>query len=184
MNERRASAPAMLFERLLGDAFATLPARVRALHQAAGTRRYRGGATVTRGRGGLSRLCGWATGLPAAARDVPLELEIVADSHGEIWTRRFNAHAMRSRLWHGGALLRERLGLVTFGFAVTAGDGMLRWRVCEVRALGLPLPGRWFGGVRACESERDGRYQFEVSAALPLVGELVHYEGWLAVPHE
>jgi hypothetical protein len=33
--------------------------------------------------------------------------------------------------------------------------------------------------VRTFESERDGRYSFEVEAHLPLVGLLVRYSGWL-----
>jgi len=173
-----------LFARLLGNAFATLPPRVRKLHLAAGTRRYRGAATVKRGTGWLSRLCGWATGLPAAAPETPIEVEIAAGPHDETWTRNFGARAMRSRLWQGGTLLRERLGLVTFGFALSASAGILRWEVREVRALGLPLPARWFGGVHASESEHDGRYRFDVRAALPLAGELVHYQGWLAVADE
>ena len=173
-----------LFARLLGDAFATLPPRVRKLHLAVGTRRYRGAATVKRGTGWLSRLCGWATGLPAAAPETPIEVEIAAGSDDETWTRNFGARAMRSRLWQGGTLLRERLGLVTFGFALSASGGILHWEVREVRALGLPLPVRWFAGVRASESEVDGRYRFDVRAALPLAGELVHYQGWLAVADE
>jgi YfiH family protein len=176
--------PSTLFARLLGDAFATLPARVRELHRAPGKRSYHGAATVKRGNGWLSRLCGWAAGLPAAAPESQLGVEIAADAHGETWTRNFGAQAMRSRLWQAGSLLRERVGLVTFGFALSASDGVLRWDVHEVRALGLRWPARWFSGVHACESEQDGRYRFEVRAALPLVGDLVHYEGWLALPHE
>jgi hypothetical protein len=86
---------------------------------------------------------------------------------------------MQSQLRQQGALLRERLGLATFEFALSASDGVLRWEPRRVSALGLPLPARWFRGVRAAESQRDGRYRFEVEAALPWIGELVRYEGWL-----
>ena len=155
---------------------------MRALHCAGGTRTYRGAATVSRGRGWLSRVCGWATRLPTAARDVALRVEIAADDGGETWTRRFGVHTMRSRLCARGPLLRERLGMVTFGFALSANAGVLCWTVCEVRVLGLRCPTRWFSGVHASESEREGRYWFEVRATMPLVGELVHYQGWLQVP--
>ncbi|MEI2454079.1 DUF4166 domain-containing protein [Lysobacter firmicutimachus] len=57
----------------------------------------------------------------------------------------------------------------------------LSWRLVRVRALGLPLPARWFAGVRAREFERDGRYHFDVAAQLPAVGLLVRYRGWLDV---
>ncbi len=178
------AASTMLFPRLLGDRFTALPASVQVLHCTGGTRNYRGVVTVQRGRGWCSRLCGWATRLPPAARDVPLSVDIAATADSETWTRRFGAHTMRSNLSRDGAKLRERLGLVTFGFSLSVSAGILRWTVCEVRALGLRLPARWFSGVLACESEREGRYWFDVRAALPIIGDLIHYEGWLAVPHE
>ena len=62
-----------------------------------------------------------------------------------------------------------------------ANEPGLTWRLVRVRALGLPLPLGWFGGVRAREFERDGRYRFDVRAALPGIGLLVHYQGWLNV---
>ena len=182
-----AEAPEALqpvFARVLGDAFACLPPRVRALHSAAGLRRYRGRAEVRRGGGWLSRLCGWATSLPAASSETPIDVEIDASAHEETWTRRFGTQRMRSRLRQHGALLRERLGLATFEFALSAADGVLRWEPRSVSAFGLPLPTRWFRGVRAAESQRDGRYRFEVEAALPWIGELVRYEGWLEAVDE
>jgi len=36
-----------------------------------------------------------------------------------------------------------------------------------------------FDGVRCREREREGRYEFLVEAALPLLGLIVRYEGWL-----
>ena len=175
------AASPLVFPQLLGAAFAQLPPRVRSLHLAEGRRRYRGGATITRGRGLLSRLCGWATGLPPALTDVPLEVDISAQPDGETWARQFGRYPMTSRMWPRAGLLHERLGLVTFGFALAAENGVLTWRVRSVRALGVPLPAAWFGGVHAREFEQDGRYRFEVAAALPLAGQLVHYAGWLDV---
>jgi hypothetical protein len=171
-----------LFVDLLGDAaFSILPARVQALHRANGTRIYRGEADVQRGTSLLSRLCGWVTAQPPAAKHVPLQVAISATESGECWTRDFAGHPMRSTMWAGDGLLCERLGLVTFGFTLAAEDGKLIWRARRVRALGVPLPARWFGGVRACESEEAGRYHFDVEASLPIAGLLVHYSGWLTV---
>ena len=171
----------LLFPRLLGSAFASLPARVRTLHLAEGLRTYRGAATIRRGTSLLARLCGWATGLPPAMTDEPLAVDIDARRDGETWTRRFDRWPMTSRLWEHAGLLSERLGLVTFRFALANEGGVLTWRVRAVRALGVPLPAAWFAGVYAREFEEGGRYRFEVAAALPLAGELVHYAGWLDV---
>ncbi|HEU4663586.1 MAG TPA: DUF4166 domain-containing protein [Dokdonella sp.] len=169
-----------LFERLLGSAFDTLDPSVRTLHRARGTRRYAGEVEVERGVHPLATLCARATHLPPAGRG-PIEVAIVAEAAGERWSRRVGTRVMRSRLWQRDGLLHERLGAVTFAFRLQARDGAIEWTVARVRALGLPLPSRWFAAVGACEADRDGRYTFDVRASLPRVGLLVRYRGWLDV---
>lgn len=171
----------LLFPTLLGAAFTRLPWSVQALHLARGLRRYQGAATIRRGGNWLARFCAFVTGLPPAMREAPLRVEIVATPRGETWMRDFDGHRMTSRMWRRKGLLHERLGLVTFGFALGVEDDVLCWRVEKVSALGVPLPAGWFRGVYAREFEREDRYRFEVAAALPLAGELVHYSGWLEV---
>jgi len=123
-------------------------------------------------------LFAWATRLPPAGRG-EVEVEIDASSAVEKWTRHIGGRAMPSRLWEQDGLLCERLGLVRFGFRLTVEEGAIVWRVVRVAALGLRLPARWFDAVLARESELDGRYRFDVAAALPVVGMLVRYRGWL-----
>lgn len=171
-------AAPLLFPSLLGERFDALPPVVRALHLHAGAQRLHGEVEVERGTGWLSRLCAWATRLPPAGRG-PMEVEIVAMPGSERWTRRVAGHAMPSRLWSRDGLLCERLGLVTFGFRLSVEDAAIVWRVVGVAVFGLRLPARWFEGVAARESARDGRYCFDVAAALPLAGLLVRYRGWL-----
>lgn len=173
------SAP-LLFPGLLGARFLTLPPRVRALHLHEGRQRLSGEVEVVRGTRWLSRLCAWATRLPPAG-NAPIMVEIVAVAGHERWTRHVAGHAMPSRLWSQAGLLCEKLGLVTFGFRLNVEDGALVWRVERVHIFGLRLPTTWFEGVAAHESERDGRYHFDVAAALPLAGLLVRYRGWLHV---
>jgi len=167
-----------LFAQLLGQGFDSLLPAVRRLHARQGIQRWHGEVAVERGRGWLSRLCAWATRLPPAGRG-PIVVEIVAGPGREQWTRFVARHAMRSTLWAHDGLLCERLGLVEFGFTLAETGGALVWRVARVRALGMPLPARWFAGVVAREFEHDGRYGYDVAAHLPLAGLLVHYRGWL-----
>ncbi|KRA54809.1 hypothetical protein ASD77_09570 [Pseudoxanthomonas sp. Root65] len=167
-----------LFAQLLGPAFDTLPAPVRALHLAQGIHRYRGDVAVERGGGALSRIVAAATHLPPAG-DGPLCVEIDASPDSERWTRFIGGRAMPSRLWRDGDVLCERLGLATFGFRLEVVDAAIVWRVVRVRVFGLSLPARWFTGVGARESAEGERYRFDVWAALPLAGRLVHYRGWL-----
>lgn len=176
--------PMPLYRQLLPACFDDLPPTVRALHDRAGLHRYRGKIEVERGHGVMSRLCAWATRLPVEGRGT-LEVEIDSAPNREYWARIFAGRTMRSRLWAHDAMLCERLGLVKFGFRLDveplgAGHAVV-WRVANVRALGLPLPRRWFDGVGAREYERDRRYRFDVFATLPWIGRLVHYRGWLDV---
>jgi hypothetical protein len=175
-----AAVSAPLFRRVLGAEFETLPPVVRTLHAASGHRRYRGQVEVVRGGNPLARLFAWATRLPPAGQG-EVEVEIDASGEEEKWTRHSGGHAMSSRLWERNGLLREQLGLARFGFRLTVEQDGIVWRVERITALGLPLPARWFGNVRARESEFEGRYRFDVAASMPVVGLLVHYRGWLQV---
>lgn len=176
------AAPApLLFPSLLGDGFDELPSRVRALHLREGRQHLSGEVEVERGSGWLSRACAWATRLPPAGSG-PIGVEIVAVPGGERWTRSIAGHVMASRLWSRDGLLREKLGLVTFAFQLSVEDAAIVWRATGAWVFGLPLPAAWLEGVAACESQRDGRYHFDVFATLPRVGLLVRYRGWLHVP--
>lgn len=169
-----------LFPRVLGAAFDTLPDPVKRLHMATGHRRYCGQVEVARGNSVLSHLCARAARLPPAGQGA-LEVEIESGKDWERWTRHIGGRPMPSQLWEQDGLLCERLGLLSFGFALAVERDAIVWRVIRVRALGIPLPVHWFSGVTAYESEGEGRYCFDVAARLPVVGLLVHYQGWLHV---
>ncbi|HEY0333751.1 MAG TPA: DUF4166 domain-containing protein [Stenotrophomonas sp.] len=170
-----------LFARVLGpDAFAALPPSLRALHSIQGRDTWRGMACIARGTHPLAAPCAWLARLPPAAGAVPVQVEFVVEGDGERWLRRFADHAMPSRMWASGKVLRERLGPLTFAFVLQARGGEIHWQVSQVRAFGvLPLPPGWFGGVRCRERERAGRYEFKVEVALPVIGPFITYEGWL-----
>jgi len=172
-----APPPDALFPRVLGEAFARLPLSVRRFHLAPG--RWRGEAEVERGDGVLSRLFALLTQLPPRGHH-PVQVEVCEIGDGERWSRRYgDGHTMRSRLWCHDGRLRERLGPILFEYAMHADAEALVWRVDRVRALGLPLPVRWFAGVVARETSREGRYRFDVRAEMPWIGLLVHYRGGL-----
>jgi len=178
---RVSDAAPSLFAGLLGAEFSRLPPQVAKIHTRQGMREYAGEVQVRRGKGLFLSLCASAARLPPTRAAGPLRVEIEATHDGETWTRRFGSHLMASRLWPSEGLLAERLGLLFFGFKLSVNDGVLMWQVERVSAAGIALPKRWFKGVVARESEQDGRYRFEVGATLPLLGELIHYTGWLDV---
>lgn len=171
--------PVPLFARVLGSEFDQLPATVQRLHRSL-SRSYHGQVRVQRGGHWLARLCAWVARLPPAFAGA-IRVDIEVDARGERWARHVDGRAMRSRLWAQRGLLCERLGPLLFRFRLGVCEARLEWSVERVALLGLPLPVRLFRAVRASESERDGRYRFDVSARLPGIGLLVHYEGWLDV---
>jgi hypothetical protein len=168
-----------LYRRLLGARFDELPPRVAELHDVTGTSVWAGRADVERGRSPVSRMVATLFGLPPAGRDQALHVTFTPDGGTEIWTRRFGDAVFRSLQYERGGLLRERVGPSTFVFAlVTSPDGMAL-KLKGVRFLGVPLPGFLAPSVATFESEREGRYHFEVEASLPLLGRIVRYQGWL-----
>ena len=168
-----------LYRRLLAELFDALPARVAELHDVTGTSVWTGRADVERGRSLLSRLAATLFRLPPAGADQTLEVTFMADGGTELWTRRFGNAVFRSLQYERRGLLNERVGPSTFVFALaTSPDGMAL-RLKGVRFLGVPLPRFLAPAVATFESEREGRYHFEVEASLPLLGRIVRYEGWL-----
>lgn len=170
---------APLYRRLLGERFEHLPARVRELHDVTGASVWAGRADVERGRSLPSRMVATLLGLPPAGRDQALEVIFMPDGGTEIWTRRFGDAVFRSVQYERGGMLWERVGPSTFVFALdTSADGMAL-KLRSVRFLGIPLPRFISPSVRTFESEREGRYHFEVEASLPVLGRIVRYAGWL-----
>ncbi len=168
-----------LLRSVLGPAFDRLPAVLRALHsQGSGT--WTGEVLVRSGSNLLSRLCAWVAGLPPRCEG-RIQVGIEASADGETWTRRFPAHVMRSSLFLDRGRLGEWLGPMRFRYRLEPEGGRLLWSVERAWLLFLPLPRALFRGVVASESVDDGRYTFDVAAALPVIGLLVHYRGWLDV---
>jgi hypothetical protein len=173
--------PPTLFQQALGAAFFRLPESLRRLHASRGQVRYAGRADIERGRSPLARLCAWVLRLPPSGQDVATVVEFQCEPARETWRREFGGARLVSTLSLRDGLLRERLGPVQLRFALHANDGAIWWTVAGARLLGvLPLPATLFDGVRCREYEDDERYRFEVEAALPLVGRVVRYAGWLS----
>jgi hypothetical protein len=168
-----------VFRALVGDSFEALPPAIRAIHDSSRERAFTGRCDIDRGLSLIARVIGAVTRMPRAGRDVPIRVTILRTTACETWTREFAGHRMRSVLRARGALLEERLGAATFRFGLRADGECIRWELVAVRALGIPLPLAWFRGVRASEGVLDGRYRFDVRAALPVIGLLVHYRGHL-----
>ena len=180
---RRDMPGASLYQRVLGDAYAQLPASLQALHAPGAARRWQGRARVERGTGLLSWLLGRLFGFPAAADDVPVSVEFSAEAGGERWTRSFGGHRFSSLQTEGRgrdeALLVERFGAVSVGLALVVGGGRLQLMPRRWSVLGIPLPRALLPGDNSFEYDVDGQFVFDVEIGAPLVGRIVHYRGTL-----
>jgi hypothetical protein len=168
-----------LYRRLLGPRFESLPARVRELHDLDRATVWAGRADVERGRSVASRMVATLFGLPPAGRGQALRVTFEPRGDKEVWCRAFGPAVFRSVQYERAGLLRERVGPSTFIFALDVSAEGMALVLKGVRCLGVPLPRLLAPGVRTFESERDGRYHFEVEAKLPLLGPIVRYSGWL-----
>ncbi len=169
-----------VFQQVLRAPFFNLPDTLRALHGIRGRGEYAGRTSIERGRNPLARLCAAVCGLPPTMRDVATQVEFIADDKREIWKRNFGGRRMTTKLAAHDGRLRERLGPMLFHFDLHTYEGAIYWNVARARLFGLlPLPARLFSGVQCREWEQSGRYVYRVEAALPLIGLLIRYEGWL-----
>jgi hypothetical protein len=181
----REDRPEPLYPRLLGTAFAGLPAVVQRLHRPGPRATWTGRAEVTRGRGLLAGFACRVFGFPEAGAGVPVSVTFTTDATGrETWARWFGGRVMRSTQEAGrgrnSALLVERFGPFAFGLALVAEGGRLSLVNRRWSCLGLPLPrGLMPGGTAWEAADAEGRFRFHVEITQPLAGRVVRYDGWL-----
>ena len=158
-----------------------MPPVVDGFHAGQGEKRYCGQASITRGRNPLVRLALWLAGMPRAGADVPVRMRLVIGPEGADWVRDFGGHTTRSRLslTRDGHVV-ERFGPFRIAMAVRAERGGLRMDIAGMRAFGVPVPGalRPVSQTREYVGE-DGRFRFDVGAAVPGLGPVIRYAGWL-----
>ncbi len=173
------TAAPFLFAQALGTAFADLPPPVQALHRVMDERRWRGAGRVTRGQGMLARLVAAVMRFPPAAEHVPVQVVMQRLGDSERWTRDFGGRRFHSVLrWQGG-VMTERFGALRFAIGLQVRDGALHYPVTAGWAFGIRVPRALLPISAATETGADGRAQFDVALALPWVGPIVRYQGWL-----
>jgi hypothetical protein len=180
----RAEAPFVpLFQSCLGDSFDTLPDEIKELHSVVGRRRWTGEASVARGTGLVANLIAKLFRFPQAQTRVPVHVSMDRTDTSEVWQRRFGEQdfyseltpdpLQRGRMW-------ERFGLFTFAIDLKADAKTLAYPVAKGRFLGLPIPRPLLPRSETHEAvDIDGRATFSVRLSMPLIGLIVHYEGWL-----
>ncbi|PRP91373.1 hypothetical protein ENSA5_55840 [Enhygromyxa salina] len=170
-----------LYEAVLGEGFAALPATLRHFHGRPAGGEARGTVRVSRGRGLLARLAAWLMRAPAPGEGVAVVLAVAVERDREVWMRSFAGQPMVTRQWRVGPDLVEAVGPSRLHFELHAdAEGMVfEQRRCTL--LGLPVPRVL--APRVCARALVGAstpadaWELHVSVALPLVGVVVEYSG-------
>jgi hypothetical protein len=172
------AAPPALYRRVMGRAFEQLPAAVRAMHQPWRESSAQGEADVLGATNLLGRVIARIMGFPAPGHH---EVHVrFAECDGvERWTRTFGGQSFTSELSAEGGRLVERFGPLRFRFDLPADAAGLTMLMRGWSLFRIPLPLFLAPRSKAREWEEGGLFQFDVPIALPLVGRLVHYRGWL-----
>lgn len=173
----------LIYQRILGNAFDTLPPRIRDLHGSSGRRRWVGEARVVRGRGPVARLAAMIVGFPEAADAVPVTVTFDPEGNGERWTRDFGGRTFSSLQYAGtgrnDCLLVERFGPAAFAMALVVEAGRLHLVPRRWTLFGIPMPRRLMPGGPSFEEEIGGVFRFNVEIRVPVFGLLVAYRGRL-----
>lgn len=182
--EAAPAADAPLYRRLLGEAYASLPPPLQAMHDLTGEMSVEGAASITRGTGWLARLVAAAIGFPHAGENVPVRVDFKRENGRERWTRTFAGRSFHSTQEQGRGrcewLLCERFGPITVGMALLVEGGRLRLIVRRWSVFGIPFPLRLAPRGDAFEYAENGRFHFQVEIGHPFTGLIVGYRGWLA----
>ena len=171
----------LLYERILGDAYAALPESLRVMHK--GVLRAEGRGSVERGANPLAWLAGLVASFPPACTDAPVSVAFDITPQGEVWRRDFNGHRFKSYQYEGRGrserLIVERFGAMEFAMALVWDGAQLNLVLRRWRVLGIPMPLWLAPRVRAHERENGGAFNFFVEISHPLTGLIVRYRGWL-----
>ena len=173
------------FQQLLGSEFAILPEPVRRLHSLAADAGTEGRSDIVAAKGFWPWLICRLAGFPAPGLDVPVTVAFHTDGQGgEFWRRRFAGRRYQSGFSVGngryaGLLCERFFGLVFFHRLTPSAQG-LRWDLVAWRLLCVPLPRRLLPPTICLESGDGDRFVFDIDVKFPLIGQLIHYRGWLA----
>lgn len=166
----------------LGDDFENAPRAVRDAHRDGPIVRMRGAARVEGPSNALAALVAWVIGFPRTAAETTAEAEFRALADGrELWKRRIGGRAFESVLIHRGPnLCVEKFGTIELDLDVRLAPRGVRLDVIGWRVAGMPMPRFLAPRSVAYEGEdEEGRYTFDAPIALPLIGRLTHYRGFL-----
>lgn len=168
-----------LYRRVMGDDFGRLTPAVRRIHAVLRDYGASGEASVKGGACPLALLIARMMRFPPEGSH-RLHVHFQERDGVETWTRDFAGHRFHSRLFEAGdGHIVEAFGPMRFYFTLQVRDGGLQMQLKRWSFGPLPLPHFLAPRIEAREWEQDERFHFDVAVALPLLGPVIHYRGWL-----
>jgi hypothetical protein len=168
-----------LYRRVMGEAFDRLTTAVQSIHGVLRDSGAAGEATVERGSGWLANIIATVMRFPPSG-DYPVHVHFEEREGVEQWSRDFGGHRFSSRLSAGApGQIVESFGLLRFHFSLPERKGGLAM-ILERWSIGpLPMPLVLGPRVAAREWQEGEAFHFDVDVALPAVGPIIRYRGWL-----
>jgi hypothetical protein len=172
-----------VYQTVLGNEWNNLPPEIRAMHNLRDRLSATGKGTVKRGWNPLAHLICGILGMPKSSEDISVKVTFTAQDRIETWTRQFGTYVFKSLQYAGKGrddrLLVERFGVLRFGMALVPEDGKLKLVLRHWSAFGIPLPMWLCVKSDSFETVIGGRFHFHVKLSHPLIGPIIHYQGWL-----
>ncbi|SLN20991.1 hypothetical protein TRL7639_00540 [Falsiruegeria litorea R37] len=173
----------VLYRRVLGAALDDMPPQLQVLHGSADPRTWSGQAKVLRGAGMLSRLIGWVMRLPPQGDAVPVSVSFIPRDGGEVWQRDFAGHTFTSYQYQAPnaqpGIVQERFGMIDVTVALQNDGDRLALEPMAWAIGPLPLPRSLLPAGQSFEMQIEDRFVFDVEIAMPWVGRIAAYRGWL-----
>ena len=160
----------------MDGAFSKLPDLIQRVHH--GTTRLSGTARVERG-GGLGGLVAVLMRLPKSSPNAEANVVTWHFPDQVVWTRTFGERTIESTFVKDDDFLVEKLGPFSLYLQPMAEGGRLVYRLVATQLGPIPLPRFLAPSMNAWEAEKDGKYMFEVTVNLPILGRLIRYSGTL-----
>lgn len=170
-----------MYEKVLCDDYAKLPAAVQRFHRLSGHNVLNGRVETQAPQTMLAKVLAACLGTPRSSSSGPIRFELSASPTEERWTRHFPTQAMTSCMRLVDGHIEERLGAAQLTFDLLAAEDRLSMRLAGMRFFGVPCPKRLMPSIVAEERGADDQIHFLVTAELPLVGLVASYRGHLEV---
>ncbi|CUJ91318.1 hypothetical protein RUE5091_01083 [Ruegeria denitrificans] len=163
---------------------ADVPSALYLLHTNPG--QYEGRCSIIRGSGWIIRLALQLGRFPPDADDIPVKVKIDCAGDTWPWARDFDGHTTRSLLTfdHGTDCVREQLGWLTLWLMPEIDSGRMIIHIRGLSIFGVSCPTFFLPRLSTVEwQDETGQFRFDVSAAMPGLGQLICYRGWLKPVH-